>query len=288
MTDILHRILARLGLGVKNVAHEAIDVPLVAVPDGYAVQSLAKYLTKPLFTAGVTSLHRFDDFVEYVNHHKDGASRVFVSPELAFAKGGVLATAYLDFPYAETSRYSQHSAAFIVTPSIEYQLLTAFDGRLLPQDEFALKLRDILRYVVSHAPADLLEIARTLVLSSAGEFKSINDDLSGSVKFAYDVQVSARAEGTAVKNAEIPREIEFQMPLLLDGPETKVITELVYRVPASAGQKVQLGLRIPDRQFIERKMLVDTANRIAEATELQVALGSTTVPKAAAAGIGKD
>lgn len=271
--------------GVEIVKTGESLKPLAAIPEGYKLASLEQFADAPDRIKGESTLFRLEDFTEYVNDFKVDGARVFVVPDLAFTKGGKLATAVLDFPRPGEPAWSTHQAHLVVAPSLEYLLLTELDNQLMDQGEFAKKLRNIARFCTSLSSADLLEIAQTLTLTSKGEFASVEDNFSGSVRMGYDIQVTAKAGGNGAsqtKNLTVPTQISFRLPLLLGGKPVDVIADFVYRVPAGAGGKVQMGIQLPDRKFVEREVLEATANDINASVGLPVAIGYSNVPSSPA------
>lgn len=275
--DPIKTLLAQ-AIGITVVQDTGALAPLAAVPDGVTLESLEQFQAAPNHIDGNTALHRYNDFTRYVNSFKLAGSRIFVQPDLTFTRGGTLAKVYFDFPEPGKPSWSNHTAELVVTPSLEYKLLTSLAGKgLLPQAEFALALRDISRFCTSLSSADLVEIAQTLTLSSKGEFASIEDNFSGSVRFGYDVQVKATSDATARKNIEVPQSISFNLPVLLGGQPVDISAELIYRIPASKEDKVKLGIRLPDQQFVERAVLEDLVNSLEADTSVPVALGHSDV-----------
>lgn len=275
---ILTTLMAQ-AVGITLVSDARGPSQLAAVPDGVNLHSLEAFQDAPNRIAGISTFHRFDDFAGYVNAYKGEGSRIFVDPDLKFGRGGVLATAFMDFPEPGKPAWTTHQARLVVSPALEYQLLTALEGRgLIAQPDFALALRDVSRFCTTLSSADLLEIAQTLTLSSKGEFATIEDNFSGSVRFGYDVQVKATSDTTARKNVEVPREIGFNLPVLLGGRNFDLVAELLYRIPADKADKVKMGIRIPDRAFVERAVLEQQVQELGQATGLVVALGNTNVP----------
>lgn len=289
MEELIRQLIASAA-GVTIIAPgTGRSLPMASIPDGVSLQSLEQYQDNPARIAGIVNLHRFKDFTAYVNAYKGAGSRIFVVPDLALRSGGVLASAILDYPVPGTPSWSTHQVNLVVQPSMEYKMLTNLEGRgLIAQPDFALALRDVARFCTTLSAADLVEIAQTLTLSSKGEFASIEDDFSGSVRFGYDVQVTAKSEATKRLNTEVPREIGFNLPVLLGGDNVDVTAELLYRVPASKEEKVKMGIRIPDRTFIERAVLEATADALGDATSLVVAVGDSTVPRAPASAADND
>ena len=285
MKELLQGIVAALaGLAnlqqVKVVEGSGTATTLVAVPDGVTLQTIDEAkLPAPLRTRGVTQLHQYQAFVKYVNKYAETDAMIFVSPEIAFRSGGVLASAQLDFPAPGKPQWSGHTAQLIVQPSIEYTMLTNIDGKLLEQDEFARQMLKLGRFCTSMSSADLLELAQKLTLTSKGSFRSITDELSGSANIAYDVQVAAKVDsGTTTKNIEVPSSISFNLPMLLGGSPVSLNADLKYRIPNEAGGKILLGLSLPDRVFVEREVLEALVQQLNTDTGLAVAVGMSGVP----------
>lgn len=265
--------------GITLVPVSGSLAPLAAVPEGVRLKSLEQLMDRPSAIAGYVTLHRYSDFVAYVNDFKQEGARIFVSPDMTFQKSATLANAVLDYPQPGKPAWARHFAVLKVEPSLEYKLLTALESAgLHDQDKFALALRDLSRFCTSLSGADLLEIVQSLTVASKGEFASIQDDFTGSVRFGYDVQVTAKSEAATRKNVTIPQVISFNMPVLLGAGPVDLNVELLYRVPNQAGGKVQMGIRFPDKKFVERAVLEETADKLAGDTKLTVAVGDSSVP----------
>lgn len=279
MEELIRQLIASAA-GISLVPGNQ-SVPMASVPEGVNLVSLERFQDAPSRIVGQVDLHRFQDFVDYVNAYKASGSRIFVAPDLALTNGGTMAQAVLDYPNPGSPQWSTHHANLIVSPSMEYRMLTKLESRgLIPQPEFALALRDVARFCTTLSSADLIEIAQTLTLSSKGDFASIEDNFSGSVRFGYDVQVTAKSDATTRKNVEVPQEIGFNLPILLGGDNVDITAELLYRIPASKEEKVKMGIRLPDRLFVERAVLEQTADKLGTATSLTVAVGDSSVPRA--------
>lgn len=279
MEELIRKMLAA-AVGITLVPDAGTAAPIAAVPDGVQLKSLEPLLPAPLRTTGTTSLHQYPAFVAYVNKYKSPDGMIFVEPNIAFRSGGKLATAVLDFPAPGVPQWSGHNVELIVQPSIEYKMLTELDGKMLEQDQFARSILNLARFCTSMSSADLLELAQKLTLTSKGAFRSITDDLSGSANIAYDVQVSAKVDsGTTTKNIEVPSSISFNLPMLLGGAPVSLNADLLYRIPEEAGGKIKLGIRLPDRVYVERDVLESLVVQLSTDTELAVAVGSSDVPE---------
>lgn len=260
---------------------EAVDA--IAVPAGYQVTGIEQFREFPRHIKETLRLTTIGSFCDYVNRYKrEGESLVMINPDLATINAtSALATAFIDYHtpnsptrIAEQPRKASHQAAFHPTPSPAYAMLCSMDGKLLEQDAFCLHLRDLTRFCTSHPGGELLEIIRTLSLTSRGEYQSHNDDVNGSVRLKYNVDVEASA-GTQEKSLTVPSTISFAVPVFLDDAETtEIVTELCYRTPRQSGGKVQLGLRLPDRLWLEHQRIEAVASKIRDATGLLVLTGT--------------
>lgn len=276
MEQVIQKIL-----DANNVRIIPADTLVAALPSGYKLESMEEHQNSPNLIDQHLSTISHCDFVKYVNRYKEQQSLIAVSPDLSnVSKGKTLATCVIDYhqPINEIKNtpvpcWGRHIVSLLAQPSPEYQLLIDLDGQILGQADFALKLRDIARFSTSHKAAELIDIVRTMTLTSAGSFESIEDDFSGSVKFGYDVQVKASA-GTSHRKLEVPRTITFDAPLLIGGPIVSIETELLYRIPKEPGGKVQLGIRLPNRRWQEIEAINATAKQLADETGLLTIVGN--------------
>ena len=258
------------------------DTTFVALPPGWTTSQERDLRKHPDNVSTVVDLLGIPSFVEYVNRFKNQNSTIFVTPDLTrLSSNMVLATAFLEYHEDGSGaddtlpNFLTHLAKVTARPSLVYSKLLQLDGKLMDQTAFAQALEDVARYSSSHAAADLLETARTISLTSKGNFKNYEDDFSGSTEFRFDLQVSANA-GTVERKLVVPSVIEFRAPLIDGLSEELVQTKFLYRVPQGHEGKVQLGLKIVDRAYLEEKAIAEAANKIAEATSLPVYVGEVS------------
>jgi uncharacterized protein YfdQ (DUF2303 family) len=274
MFDSIDSVIERLG--AKHLDHPELAGPAVALPDGWKVESLEKLANSPSRVRQRLTVHRVTDFVDYVQRYKEPSSLIVFASKLSV--GAPLAEAHLDYHHRDQlthASWNEHRIAFAPQPSLAYAMLTALDGKLMDQAAFAQAIRDLTRFVEEPKAADLLEVIRTLTLTSKGDFQSYDDDLTGSVQLRFDLQVSANA-GTQNRKLDVPRELIFKLPVLEgDGSDDSLIrAELLYRIPRGAGEKVQLGVRLPDRLWLERDLIQALADGIRQETGLLTIVGS--------------
>ncbi|HEY3434289.1 MAG TPA: DUF2303 family protein [Solirubrobacterales bacterium] len=277
--DLKEIIASLLGLVVKPEVVSIDGRDVLLAPDNWGIHSLEEYRDGPDRVSNTITMTGMESFNDYVNRFKLPASTVFIAPNLAgLASNATLATAIIDYHENDgnnpaDAKHLSHRALLQARPSIAYGKLLALDGKLLAQDEFARALEDIARFSSSHAAADLLEIARTLSLTSKGDFKSFEEEFSGSVDFKFDLQVRANA-GTQERKLSVPSHIGFFVPLIEGMSDVSVQVKFLYRVPDGPGGKVQLGIKIVDRVWLEDNAIRDAADFIREKTDLPVYVGT--------------
>jgi uncharacterized protein YfdQ (DUF2303 family) len=263
--ELAQSVLTRLMVGAVNESTGAL-----ALPEGWKIESVEHLLERPRVLRQTVKVCRLPDFLAYTLRFGGADTLVSISPDLHIGKP--LAVAHIDYHQPPVNgvgddalpSWDQHLLSYVPRSSIGYTMLTAIDGKLMDQSAFAEQLRDLTKLCTSHAGADLLEIVRTLTLTSKGAFQSFDDALTGSVAFRYELDVAATA-GTQQRKLEVPSALRFTLPVI-DGAEPQEITaELLYRVPKQAGGAVQMGLRLPDRVWIERAMVEKLAADIAGA-----------------------
>lgn len=256
---------------------------LLIAHEDLAVRNLEQYRDRPKRIRQTFNAVGIESFVGYVNRYKNADSTIFITPDLkSLAAGGTLATAVIDYhvnggsenPGENEARWGDHVVTMFARPSLPYAKLLALDGKQMEQPDFAQALEDIARFSSSHAQADLIEIARTINLTSKGAFKSFEDELSGSVDFNFDVQVKASA-GTQTRTLAVPTTIDFDIPLIDGLAPVKVTTKFIYRVPDGPGGRVQLGVKIVDRVWLEDQAIHEAKAALIEKTALNVYVGAT-------------
>ena len=260
---------------------EAISVPglpagVFAVHEDYRLEDTEHLEAAPHAIRSNVALVGIDSFTAYVNKFKDADSLLFINPDISSIGKGALATAVLDYHRADDPRWGRHTVTLSAGPGKVYEKLMQLDKRLLDQNEFSKLIEELAKFTISPPAADLLEICRTLRLSSKGDFKSAEDDVSGSVDFVFNVAVNASA-GSEDKRLVVPQELVFRAAPIDGMPEVEVPVKFIYRVPEQVGGKVQLGIQIIDRAWLEKESLAMVAQILTEKTEL-LSLVGTAIP----------
>ena len=191
----IDRIAAMAREGMRlNIEQLAIggDRPMVAlIPDGTHVEDLGKLLpARPDRKRVKAELLEPASFVEYVNEHKSGATRVFAS------KDGTTFLAAIDYhepgPEGKAS-WITHSAELTLTRSKPWAAWTNSDRKPMEQVAFAEFIDVNSVDVVRPDSATIKEIALSLQASAESRFVSKHRLDNGNIHFEHFVDAAARA-----------------------------------------------------------------------------------------------
>lgn len=273
MSELIEQLVSALQQP-RELERKPGQEPLAIIPDNMTLVDLEKFDAHPSRVRQHVSLTSIAKFTQLVNRFKNDLSIVFIAPDLkSLGSGGKpLATAIIDYHSTDKPEWGSNRICLEARPSLAYQKLMDLDNKLMDQPDFAKALEEIARFSNTHAQADLLEIAQTMRLTSKGEFKNYDDEITGSLDIRYDVAVSATAG--VERKLTVPTEIGFKVSLI-DGLDAVVVpVKLLYRTPAGPGQKVQMGIKIIDRTWIEEAAIAGVTQLIEDETALEAYPGT--------------
>lgn len=269
--DTVKEIINRLGPQLMQpVAHQ-----VAALPGDFKLHDIEQFLPEPTRIRQQVTVHRPKDFIAYVNRYKTPSALITVAATVDEAKTAHLARCILDFHPCmpnPTPTWGDHRITLAVKPSPEYDLLASIDNKLLKQSDFAQRLSDLSRFVRSHSAADILETVRAVTLMTKGEFVTETDDVTGSRRFIFNVQVDARAQTKTGKTLEVPKHIVFEVRVFDDTP-IQIEAELIVRAPSKPEEELMLGIRLPARRWIEQQVIDETTSLISQQTGLLTIVG---------------
>lgn len=258
----INRLTAALGdtfaLGQRFPAPVSLAGRAVAVHKDFVVKELGdENFDRPAHLDETVTLVRTADVVAYVNRYKNDNSLIELAAEPK--AGQIVAAVTLDYhePGPNGQKHGKHIVKLQARTTWQFDLLKSLSSGQMPQDVFALAIRDLAPYVRSMESADLLELVRSLALTSKGEHKTQEDEFSGSVDFIYNVQVKASA-GTAERRVQVPQRIAWEIPVFLGGKPQVIETDFTYSVPGAASEKIRMGLRMNR----EKEMLLELSDGI--------------------------
>lgn len=263
-----------VGVGQRTKAPTALEFKdgVYAVPDGVTLEEFAipnELLPRPRRLKQHHSFYNVSDVIQYVNRYKTGTSLILLSPEPV--NGQPCARIILDYhPGKDEPAWGEHVVDLIFRTSWQFDAISELTRAKIPQDQFALALRDIAGFCESVPAAELIEVARTLSLTVKGNFKSITDEFNGSIDFAYGMQVTGSA-GTETRKLTVPQQLDWKVPILLGGAKQLVQTDFIYGIPQE-NEKVKMGLRMHGRG----EMLMTLAESIRVELQLYTELMAVT------------
>ena len=263
---------ANYGNSYKNPTFFPQQDGKIALPEGWNLQDIKvdeSLLPRPRRLKQHHSFYNVSDVIQYVNRYKTGTSLILLSPEPV--NGQPCARIILDYhPGKDEPAWGEHVVDLIFRTSWQFDAISELTRAKIPQDQFALALRDIAGFCESVPAAELIEVARTLSLTVKGNFKSITDEFNGSIDFAYGMQVTGSA-GTETRKLTVPQQLDWKVPILLGGAKQLVQTDFIYGIPQD-NEKVKMGLRMHGRG----EMLMTLTESIRAELELYTALMAVT------------
>jgi uncharacterized protein YfdQ (DUF2303 family) len=270
--DIQHRI------DDINDNRDANDIPVALVRQGETLAPMERVLQlqderapAPRRRKGTAKFTEVASFVEHVNRFKDADSVIFAdidAPSL---------TAILDYHKATAAgapRWGQHRSLYLLPLSDEWKVWTQHDQQKMTQEVFAQFLEDHmddLRGPVGNGedkglpyPADMLTMARNLVINTKGEYQRKFNPSNG------DSTLICKYENE-LSSTKIPEAFMLGLPVFKAGPIWPVKARL--RLDMSAGKPMfSYALLQPDQ--VKRNAFDEVRQVAKERTELPVLAGT--------------
>jgi uncharacterized protein YfdQ (DUF2303 family) len=202
----------------------APDIPLALTRQGETLRPMVELIAMrderaphPLRRRGTATFTELASFTAHVNRFKDEASVIFADTETPTL------TAVLDYsPGGEGAapRWGQHRSVYSLPLSEKWQLWVAHDAEPMGQEAFAQFVEDHLDDIRSPtgdsgdsdlpAAADLLTMARNLVIRSRGEFSRSINPVTG------ESALVSKHENTS-ESTKIPRGFLLGIPVFEAG-----------------------------------------------------------------------
>lgn len=255
LSDDLKAVVARNG-NVNLFDIRALDEPFGAGP--YRKKGLVNFLTA-------------DSFGLYVNEHGEHDHTAIYAPNPQRAPQLVAILNGHQRSPDGSAGWGDHRAILDLPLTDEWQAWNNASGTQFTQQELAEFLEDHVADIVKPSAAELLELARSIEVTSSGAFRSAFRDASGQINFAYDETVAAKAGQTG--QLTIPERIELGL-VPFDGAERyKVEAKFRYRM-TSGTLKLSLTLDRPD--IVLRAAFEDAVAGVENSTGLTVLRGSVS------------
>lgn len=247
--------------------------PLVLVPSGMKVESLANYSPPSRIRRRVTLLES-DSFIEYVNRFKNDDSLIFAN----LTEQSATLTAVLDYHGPKDARYCDHIAFFSTIPTPEWKVWLEANRKAMGQVDFATWLEDNLSLFVKpegiEAPsgAELLELIRTLHGHQNARFNTSLRLDNGAFSVAYEEDVSVRGTSTQRTDAiELPKEIVAGIKVFQGSVAYEVRARFKSRITE---RKLMLYFETINLPNIIRDAILGIVKQVGEKTSIIPLLGN--------------
>lgn len=203
--------------------------PYALVPQGYDIKSLDHLRTTLDRVKQKVALLTADAFMAYWKRFSTRQSVIFADERFATY------TAILDYHKADGAPagpgpdWCGHVAIFQVQPSLEWEVWTGSNGKVMQQPDFARFMEDNYVDIVKPAHADMLAIASNLRAKRSVDFAEATELQNGETQLQYQEKIRASAD-TRQGSIKIPDSFELMIPPLLGSDRTKVIAKFRYRI----------------------------------------------------------
>lgn len=216
----------------ERLARKPIEMgPQVAVPEGWKMEDVEKYMATPRRKRGKVSLSDTDSFIALVKHQGSlGDSTIWCKAD--YTAGEVALTAVLNDhgQEPEETAWRDHLATFTPVFSEEWKRWFKADGEKFGQVDFAAfleeNLKDIATVEGSPTGAQMLEMALSFEANQDMRYKSHIRLQNGGVQMSF---VQDDDNPTLVKMQVFDR-FSIGIPVFWNGDAYQIDARLRYRV----------------------------------------------------------
>jgi len=217
----------------------------------------------PRRKTGTSMHHEEPSFCAHVVRNKGPDSAIWANAE----KPCIQAIYDYHGPHGQAPGWGQHRALYTLPLSSEWQTWTAGDGKPLTQDAFAEMLdarMEDLASVAEHArPIELLEMARSLQIHTAGTFKRSLNPTTGESSLLCKTEHGQ-------ESTKIPRSFCLGIPIFRGGSLYQVECRIAFRL---TDQGPRFSYTIHRRAELMQTAVGESVARIADVTKVQVFWG---------------
>lgn len=237
----------------------------VAVPEGYSIEDLERFMDKPLRARRHVFAHDAESFSDYVNAYK--AEKVN-NPYLSASLPSNRVQCILDY-HAETDpAFCDHMIRYEPPHSEEWKRWRANDGAVMSQSDFARFIEENADDIQKPEAAKVIEVSRSLQAKKKVDFVSDTKLSDGSVQFTYNETV----EGSASRgNVKVPDEFTLGLPIYFNGVAYKVRARLRFRINAG---NLSMWYDLHRREYVEQDAFLEIVKTISGSTGLKAFMGA--------------
>lgn len=261
MDDILKTALEALQTSVlKNSTEDGND--FLVIPENAQVYDLERLMDSPRRIRQKIDFARLDSFCAYVNEFKQSGTKIFLN-----AKTGA-ALACLDFHTVTAASWMDHKARFEPVFTESWQRWNGLNNQSLDQRRFALFVEDNALDISEPAPAEMLDIARTLTAKISVNFKKGTHLENGSEQIQYEETIDAKAGQRG--QLEIPSVFTLEMSIFDGRPARRFQARLRYSIKEGV---LSFSYSLMRPQEILNPEIESLGSEISNLTQIQPLLG---------------
>lgn len=154
-----------------------------------------------------------------------------------------------------------HRAALDLPFSVEWEIWTKIDGKLMGQLAFARFLEENAADIEVPSAADVLEACRDLQVNRKVNFTKAVRTASNNENFEYSDETTATSRKGGV---EIPSEFQLRIPVYFGGPTYALRAFLRWEVVEGGG--LTLGVQLHNREHVRQFVFKEVVGGVADAT----------------------
>lgn len=265
--------IAQQALQPSLIQDPKIIAPLLFRPRNDSLESLERFLDKPIRKRAKLDVRDHQSFIAYVTQHKEEGTQLFAQ----ITEQGGSFTAILDYhQHGETGqpRFGDHVIVYTAEHTPEWKRWMALSGKTQDQVELALFIEDNRMDIVNPDGATMLELIKSFEATAGSDFKSAirleNGDRA--IKYTHTTTAKAGVNGDLL----IPDSFFLKLPVFNNGPEYDVEARFRYKV--SEGH-LRVGYEIVRPHKIIELALAESRTAIEQTLKVSILHGTGSVTK---------
>lgn len=271
MEETENQVLADAVMQAVSPQDVSEGISTVVVPKDHRVVVLSDEaaLPNPKRKTGTATFYDADGLAAYVNRHKSEASLLYMDARETTIQ------AVLNDHGAEDAGWADHVARLSVRKTDAWTRWLANNETLSDQEAFAEHIERNLIDIVEPNGADLLELAQTIQATTKVDFRSSRLLANGQRQLEYteNVETAGGQRGEII----IPKEFTLGIAPFEGTDLYKITARLRIRIVES---HLRIAYILDNPQDVEREAFNDIADRVKNATDVEVVYGHRTLPAA--------
>lgn len=182
------------------------DLPAAAIPPGYKLENLSRFLSLPVIALGVIAADTLESLVGYLESHSTGGTAVFACRD----SSNIVAVIDWHTPKGSAG-WGRHTVKYQLGHTPEWKAWTGISGRAMTQAAFAEFIEENLPDVIEPDSATVLEAIRTVSGKRNIQFESSKNLANGDTQIVWKEETEAA--GGQRGEAALPSELKIRIPV---------------------------------------------------------------------------